>query len=36
VALRRAWFVFDPVALERVKAALKEDGLSDDDIEAKM
>ena len=36
VALRQAWFVFDPAALARVKAALKADGMSDDEIEAKM
>ena len=37
VALRRAWFIFDEAALARVKKALKEkDGLSDEEIEAKM
>ena len=35
VALRRAWFVFDPVALAQVEAALKADGLTEEEIEAK-
>lgn len=36
VALRRAWFVFDEAILEKVKAALRADGLSEELIEAKM
>ena len=36
VALRNAYFMWDPIKLEAVKVALRGDGLSDDDIEAKM
>ena len=35
VALRRAWFMFDPVAYTTLVEALKGDGLSDAQIEAK-
>ena len=35
VALRRAWFMFDPVAYATLVEALKGDGLSDAQIEAK-
>ena len=35
VALRRAWFVFDPVRLDELKGHLRSDGLSDEEIEAK-
>jgi len=35
VALRRAWFMFDPVSYTTLVEALKGDGLSDAQIEAK-
>ena len=35
VALRRAWFMFEPTKYAEVKAALKADGYSDEEIEAK-
>ena len=35
VALRRAWFMFDPKAYDTLVAALKADGLTDKQIEAK-
>ena len=36
VALSRAWFVFEPVAYANVIAALKSDGLSEEQIETKL
>ena len=35
-ALQEAWFAWDPEKLQEVTDALKADGLSEDDIEAKM
>ena len=35
VALRRAWFMFEPKAHESLIAALKADGLTDEEIKAK-
>ena len=35
VALRRAWFVFDPVKLRELKGHLRSDGLSDEEIKPK-
>jgi hypothetical protein len=35
VALRKAWFVFDPRVHEEVKSSLRKIGLSEDEIEAK-
>lgn len=35
VALRRAWFMFEPKAYESLIAALKADGLTDEEIKAK-
>ena len=34
--LQEGWFAWDGVALERVKTALRSDGLDDEQIEAKM
>ena len=36
VALRRAWFMFEPKAFGILDAALQADGLSDEEIESKM
>ncbi|KAK3271924.1 hypothetical protein CYMTET_19751 [Cymbomonas tetramitiformis] len=36
VALMEAWFAWEPVALDKVKAILKSNGASDAEIEAKM
>ena len=36
VALRNAWFIFDPLRLDEVKAALRAKGKSEEQIEAMM
>ena len=36
VALRDAWFSWDPIILEKVKASLRETGQTEDDIAAKL
>jgi hypothetical protein len=36
VAMRDAWYAWDPIILEKVKASLRESGLTEDDIAAKQ